>query len=333
MRNWRRRRMKKLASLISLVVIISLMAACGNTGNTGNSGHTASPANESQPSADASETNQESKAQVRTVKHDKGESSVPDQPQRVVVLSDLGFEDNLLSMGLVPVGVPTYEGVGFTPYLADQLKTAKGIDPYNPNLQEIASLNPDLIICTDAHDPIYAQLNKIAPTVLLAYDPDWRKVHLKLGEIVGKTKEAEEALRQYDASAADIKARIKAKIGKESVMFIMMSEKMIRVQGTTGHALNDLLYAELGLTPPAGIPTTESRVELSLEGLSKFDPDHIFLVEYQNVDAVKNSSVWKGLKAVANNNVYPADGFWMAMCWGPQGRSLVLQQIADVLKA
>lgn len=325
--------MKKLANLIGLIVFISLMAACGNTDNNNNTGNTASPDIESQPSASASAANHENTAKERTVKHDRGESVIPDQPQRIVVLSDLGFEDNLLSMGLVPIGVPTYEGVGFTPYLADQLTTASGIDPYNPNLQVIASLNPDLIICTDAQDPIYDQLNKIAPTVLLAYDPDWRKVHLKLGEIVGKTKEAEEALQQYDASAADIKAKIKAKIGEESVMFLMMSEKMIRAQGTTGHALNDLLYSELGLTPPAGIPATESRVDLSLEGLSKFEPDNILLVEYQNVDAVKNSSVWKGLKAVANNKVYPADGFWMAMCWGPQGRSLVLQQLADVLKA
>ncbi|MNG12706.1 iron-dicitrate transporter substrate-binding subunit [compost metagenome] len=156
---------------------------------------------------------------------------------------------------------------------------------------------------------------------------------MKLGEIVGKTQEAEAALQQYDASAADLKAKITAKFGKESVMYMMLSEKMIRAQGGTRHALNDLLYKELGLTIPAGIPADKDRVDLSLEGLSAFEPDNILLVEYQNVDAVKSSSVWKDLKAVADNKVFTADGFWMSMSWGPQGRTLVLQQLADVIKA
>ncbi|WP_308636913.1 hypothetical protein [Paenibacillus silvisoli] len=31
--------------------------------------------------------------------------------------------------------------------------------------------------------------------------------------------------------------------------------------------------------------------------------------------------------------LYQADGFWMGMSWGPTGRTLVLQQLADVIKA
>ncbi|MGO4757728.1 ABC transporter substrate-binding protein, partial [Streptomyces sp. 2MCAF27] len=83
----------------------------------------------------------------RTITHAMGKTELKAQPKRVVVL-DVGELDNVVSLGIKPVGLAPTEG---SPELPSYLKKEAG-DPKNVgtinnlNLEAIAGLKPDLIL-------------------------------------------------------------------------------------------------------------------------------------------------------------------------------------------
>jgi iron complex transport system substrate-binding protein len=100
-------------------------------------------------------------ADTRTVTHDRGETEVPAEPQRVVVL-DSPHLDAALSVGVTPVGsAQSSVDEGLPAYLGDR---TEGIDIVGtieePDLEAIAALDPDLILsATVRHEQIYDQLS------------------------------------------------------------------------------------------------------------------------------------------------------------------------------
>lgn len=318
------------------VLLVAILIGCGGGGSQSSGAPVSSdPARSSDGPAAANPA----PAETRTIQHAKGETKVPASPQKVALLNDNAYEDNMLAMGVKPYVASTFawSEQKFYPHIADRLQGVHGMDGQAPNLEQLAELKPDVIIISGQNDKFYESLSKIAPTVQIAFNADWRVTHMQLAEIVGKTKEAEQNLRDYDKKLAEIKSDVAKAIGQQSVMVTVINEKTIRIQGTTGHALNDLLYKDLGLTPTKGIPA-ENRVEVSLEGMSTFDPDHIFMqrnrfstVE-QVVKNVQESNVWKNISAVKKGNVYNVDN-WLAMSWGPIGRAMILDQVKRDLTA
>ena len=83
----------------------------------------------------------------RTVKGALGSVQIEKKPSRIVVL-DSGELDDVLALGITPVGMATTAGQSGVPsYLADKaqgIKTVGGISELN--LEAIAALKPDLIL-------------------------------------------------------------------------------------------------------------------------------------------------------------------------------------------
>lgn len=244
----------------------------------------------------------------------------------------------MLALGVKPYIASTFpwSAVGFYPHLADRLQGAHGTPGHEPNLEQLAQLEPDLIIISGTNEKVYGDLNKIAPTVLVKNNPDWRVTHRQLANAVGKSEEAEKNLKDYDAHLTRVRDQIRTAAGSETVLLAVVNdEKTVRVYGQCGHALNELIYKDLGLKPAAGVPT-DTRVEVSLEGLSTFDPDHIFMqknraLTVEQVRASVNSSpVWSSMRAVKNNRLYISDNL-LAMSWGPMGRGIILDWVRDSL--
>lgn len=342
-RMFRFARFRLLFPAAALLLTVVVLAGCGGgasspsgSGSSAASGQTPAanaPGSSAQQPSGSAAVSSGSTAETRAIKHAKGETKVPASPQRIALINDNAYEDNMLAIGVKPYIASTFawSEKQFYPHIADELKGVHGMDGQAPNLERLAELKPDVIIISGQNEKFYEQLSKIAPTVQVAFNADWRVTHKQLAEIVGKTKEAEQNLQDYDRKLAEIKKEVQQAIGTQSVMAVVINEKTIRIQGTTGHALNDLLYKDLGLSPTPGIPG-ENRVEVSLEGLSTFNPDHIFMqrnrfstVE-QVVKSVQESSVWNMLNAVKQGHVYEVDN-WLAMSWGPKGRAMILDEI------
>lgn len=95
-----------------------------------------------------------------------GETKLEGTPKRVVVL-DTGELDSAISPGVTPVGaVEAVEGLGLPSYLegTGEIENVGTIE--EPNLEKMATLNPDLILSSKLrHERIYDQLSQVAPTV------------------------------------------------------------------------------------------------------------------------------------------------------------------------
>ncbi|MFE4543663.1 iron-siderophore ABC transporter substrate-binding protein [Arthrobacter sp. NPDC056727] len=160
------------------------------------------------------------------IKNVFGETTIKEQPKRVVTISWVN-DDIALALGVVPVGVPKNEwgnnGKGSTPWkdaALEKLGASFGSDKApvqfseadGVNFTEIAKLNPDVILAAysglEAAD--YKKLSEIAPVVAqpeLAYGTPWQEATTLIGKALGKTAEAEKLV-------ADTEATIKAEAAK-----------------------------------------------------------------------------------------------------------------------
>jgi iron complex transport system substrate-binding protein len=156
-----------------------------------------------------------------TVQHAFGSTTVPADPQRVVSVG-LTEQDTLLALGVTPVAVTDW--YGDHPYAAwpwakealgsatPEVLTSTGD---GPDFEKIASLQPDLIIGTNAglDQGQYDRLAAIAPTVAQpvggpSYFAPWDQQTVLIGQALGKGAEGQALVdgikkRFADAAAAN----------------------------------------------------------------------------------------------------------------------------------
>jgi iron complex transport system substrate-binding protein len=144
-----------------------------------------------------------------TVKHLFGETKIPAPPKRVV---SAGFtdQDDLLAVGVVPVAVTDWFGgepFGVWPWAQPRLGGAKPVVltlADGIQVDQIASLKPDLIVATNAgldHDT-YTKLSAIAPTIAQsgpdAFFEPWKVQATTIGQAVFKNDDMQKLIAGVD---------------------------------------------------------------------------------------------------------------------------------------
>lgn len=150
-------------------------------------------------------------AETRTVEHVLGTSEVPVDPQRVVVVDRRGTLPFLLELGVEPVGALEATwlfGEPFHPMIADVAEAAD-VEPIDgtdgPNLEQIAELQPDLII-GNVRDMAETEdlLAEIAPTIGLQWDfEDTMANAVTIGAALGLEDEAQALVDDFDTALAE----------------------------------------------------------------------------------------------------------------------------------
>ncbi len=270
---------------------------------------------------------------TRTIKHFKGEVEIPAKPERVIVLAHVSWEGSLLSVGVKPVAAMTFDGE-FAPHLATQLEGAHKLEyTVEPDLEEILSLNPDLLIVSDRFDKVYEQLAKIAPTIMVEVGGDWKEDHLKITEAVGKLEDGIKVIEELNDKAKVAREKLADIVEGKTVLSVAINRENIRVYGRTSHAMNALLYDDLQLTPPEGIPYGFGE-NISVEGLTTIDAD--FMIDSTYFDSgdyynsVVEGNVWKSLRAVKDDNVLTLKNVWGF--WDPIERSNGMDEIVALFE-
>lgn len=317
---------KKTLFILLMTSILFFIAACSG-------GQTVSNDKQEEENVTETQENEQEVNATRTIKHLKGEREIPANPERVIVLSHVSWEGSLLSVGVKPIAAVTFDGE-FAPHLADELA---GVHPLEyatePELEEILQLNPDLLIVSDRFDKVYEQLEKIAPTVMIEVGGDWKEDHLKICEAVGKLEEGHKVIEELSEKAKAAREQLAEKVADKTVLSVAINRDNIRVYGRTNHAMNALLYDDLQLTPPEGIPYDFGE-NISVEGLSAFNPDFIIDSTYFNsgeyYDSVVEGNVWNSLEAVKNGHVYTLTNIWGF--WDPIERSKGIDEIVALFE-
>ncbi len=329
---------RTLVAVNLMLIFILLLGAC-SSGNSGKISGSKEPA----PTQSSSASPVQSPAQAAqpsypvTIKHMKGEYTLEQRPERIAVL-DVQFVDQLVALGEQPAGSVTAAGADadFPEYLSDKISDVKVLGTYQePNLEALVAMNPDFIVCTEVHEAIYDNLSKIAPTIMLLRNEDWRDTLATFGKMMGKEKEAEQVLQAYKEKTDKLAAELAAKLNGQSVALIRPRDDMIRVH-TPEHRTGAILYKDLGLVPPKQVAEEkDTAYQISLEALADVGGDHYFLLSDDMfkglVEEFQNTTTWKSLEPVKNNRVYTVDTTMWIGYYGPMAINLVVDQVADAL--
>lgn len=266
----------------------------------------------------------------RTVTHARGTTKLAAKPTRVVVL-DTGELDDVVALGITPVGAATLNG-GQPAYLE-----ASGIPPVGDvnglNLEAIAAARPDLILGSKLRaDQLYDKLSAIAPTVFsIRPGFPWKEDFLLVAAALGAEDKAVGVLNDYQRSADKVKAALG---GPTTISLVRFMPGKIRLYGNLSFL--GVILRDIGLARPKIQDVDELAVEVSAERVDDADADWIFYSSYgpkagTDQDSVVNGQLWGGLKAVRAGHVQAVNDEVWFLGLGPTGADLVLQDLQKFL--
>ncbi|MER6097274.1 iron-siderophore ABC transporter substrate-binding protein [Streptomyces sp. NPDC001728] len=238
----------------------------------------------------------------RTLTHALGTTELKAAPKRVVVL-DVGELDNVVSLGIQPVGYAPSEGDdGIPGYLEKDAGSPKSVGTINNlNLEAIANLQPDLILGSRlrAADK-YDELSKIAPTVFsIRPGFTWKENYLLNAAALDRTAEAKTKLAAYETKAKQLGTDIGP--NKPTISMVRYLPGKIRLYAKASFI--GTILEDTGLPRPKNQQIDELAAEISPEKIDEADADWIFTGVYGDAKATKKDTaqanpLWKNLKAV-----------------------------------
>ena len=232
-----------------------------------------------------------SKEKVK-VTHRYGETEVPKNPERVIVL-DNGTLDIMDEIGIDSVvgiaksSLPSY----LKQYDDEKYKSVGSLKEIN--LETVNELKPDLIIIEGRQESYYEELSKIATTIGLGTVKNDFMASLEnnmnvLGEIFVKGDETKSVLADIKAKVEAVAAKIKDK--NLNAMTLMVSDGAMNVFGENSRF--GTIYKDFGFNLSDKNLTEDNRhgETISYEYILSQNPDYIFVVDRNAVTTGKGSA-------------------------------------------
>ncbi|MFD6893215.1 ABC transporter substrate-binding protein [Rhodococcus sp. NPDC060086] len=333
--------MSKILSRIGVAALATVfLAACG-TSNTpspgaGNADVATGGAQFSTADSETAKLGSDAEPGVfpRTVTHALGDTVIESKPERVVVL-DSGELDDVLSLGITPVGLANPESASGQPsYLADDLDGVTTVGTINNlNLEAISALQPDLIIGSKLRaDMLYPQLSEIAPTVFsIRPGFPWKENFLLVADALGDENKAVEVLNNYQTRADEVRESID---GDPTISLVRFMSGKLRLYGNLSFI--GVILQDVGLPRPEIQDIDELAVEVSPETITEAAGDQIFYTSYGRPEdtgeaAVVSGPLWNQIEAVQEGRVERVSDETWFLGLGPTGAMLVLDDLQDML--
>ncbi|MCK0471709.1 ABC transporter substrate-binding protein [Halalkalibacter sp. APA_J-10(15)] len=276
---------------------------------------------------------------IREVEHALGTAEIDGKPERIVTLYQ-GATDAAVALGITPIGaVESWDQQPFYDYFGDALNDVEvvGLET-QPNLEEIAQLNPDLIIASQIrHEEVYEQLSDIAPTVVHETVFDFKGSVELLAEAAGEEEKANEILTDWNNRVADFQVKMEEKLEDEwpfsvSVLNFRADHARIYVTGFAGSILT-----ELGFGSPEVRQDDEDILMLTdKESIPEMNAD-VFYIFYDHTEGAVEQSfdewtshpLWDNLDAVQQDQVFVVDEITWNLAGGILSANLMLDDIYE----
>ena len=314
----RRNPMKKC---LSIVFGLLILAACGSDTPADPSTQqvTYEPTATSVPAAEVPEDLAEAEESAESDSETQADESVVEiYPKAIVSLSPTATE-MLFAVGAggQVIAVDDYS------YYPPEAPVVEGLSGWNPNVEAIASFEPDLVVLSDSGVQEELQLLGIevfvAPAAL-DLDDVYEQM-LALGDLTGNAGIADEAVLAMQAAIQEIIAEIKM-ANEPLTYFHELDDTLYSVTSST---FIGQIYAMTGLVNIADPADEDGSAwgypQLSEEFILQADPDIIFYADgkccAQSVSSISARPGWSELSAVRNGNIFEVDSD-ISSRWGPR---------------
>ncbi|MDP1421367.1 iron-siderophore ABC transporter substrate-binding protein [Peribacillus simplex] len=301
---------KTIFLLLSVFCLVCL-AACGN--NEAGTKNTKSS---------------EKEEQSYTVRHAMGETTISENPKRVVVLTNEGTEA-LLAMDVKPVGaVKSWLGDPWYDHIKDDMDGVEIVGTeLEVNLEKIAALKPDLIIGNKVRqEAIYDKLSAIAPTVFSeTLTGNWKENFSLYAKAINQEDKGNEVLQQFNEHIADVKEKLGDKVNQEVsvVRFLAGTSYIYYTDSFSGVIFDQLGFKRAEQQKElfnADNKLGNFSLQVEKEVIPKMDGDILFYFTYapdgdkEATDTAKewtSEALWNNLNAVKKGNAYEvSDAVW-----------------------
>jgi len=235
------------------------------------------------------------------------------EEQRIVALNT-GQLDNLLLLGITPVGVAAAKNADLIPqFLRDRFGDDMDLDSIadcgfrqDPDVEIIANLQPTLICAnTRSDEALLEKLRAIAPVVTgEGGGENWKQDLMTIAEAAGKGEDAQALLDEYEASAAEVKDS--QPDNPPTVSFLRTNKGEFQMYGAESMA--GTVAADCGFArPEAQQFTDQAGKDLSPELIAEADADWLFYGVQDGAESPEDTSLWPSLEAVKNDRAIAID--------------------------
>jgi iron complex transport system substrate-binding protein len=265
-----------------------------------------------------------------TVTHAQGESTVPVNPERVVVL-DMGALDTIEAIGAGDsvVGVPQAS----LPTFLDDYEDVTDVGTlFEPDYEAINALDPDLVIVGFRSAAAYPELAEHWTVVDTSFESTDFLAGLAesagmLGEIFDAEEEVDEALAAIDAKAEEVRA-LAADAGP--AMVVSTSGGEVTSYGTDSRF--GPIFTELGMTEATSdVEAAPHGEAISFEYIRDVNPDWMFV---NDRDAVVSDGAGQAAEQVLDNELVAATTAWQedqVVFLDPERWYIVMHGVSNVL--
>jgi iron complex transport system substrate-binding protein len=307
-----------------LLALLLSAAACGgeSTATTSTADAAATPVGET--------TTTEDSGFPVTVQAANGAVEVVERPTAIISLSPTSTE-MLFAIGAGDQVIAVDE---FSNY-PDEAPTTD-LSGYEPNVEAIAALNPDLVIVSDDLNDIVAALTAIqVPVIHHPAAGSLEDTYSQIEQLGVATGNLSAAASLVASMQSEIEGMVEAvgKVGEALTYYYELDATLFSV---TSKTFIGQVYALVGLENIADAAggAESGYPQLSAEYIIDADPDLIFLADTkccgETPDTVAARPAWDQLTAVANQTVIPLDDD-VASRWGPRVVALLAEIVEAVL--
>ena len=280
--------------------------------------------------------------QARSVTDAYGETvDVPDQPQRVVALSELDL-DAMLALGKTPVGTVNGRGQNGVPgYLSERAPQIDIIgDLGNVNTELLLELQPDLILTATDRPETLELYRAIAPTVVTAKPGEpWQQSLQLIANVLGEPEAADAFTASYQTRVQQAREALAAEQG-QTMSIVRWNPKGPVYMLEDSFASQ--IVKELGFVRPEQQrqPGFTHSQALSLESLDLLDADWLVVGTLagtgEAADALnqaRDTPAFQQLGAVKAGQMAPVDGSLWTSVGGPLAAMQVIDDVENLVKA
>ncbi|MEM8780208.1 MAG: iron-siderophore ABC transporter substrate-binding protein [Cyanobacteria bacterium P01_G01_bin.49] len=269
-----------------------------------------------------SNLNASSAANCRIMKHAMGESCIPQTSQRLVTISDFTLYHAVV-LGIKPVGSVFDNWRDEIPaYLTDRKQEIEKIEKlgkvYQPNLEKILKLKPDLIISWGYEKANYSLLSQIAPTAMDTLESSgndgWKEHFNFVAQVLDKEDAAKQAWNQYHQRIEKLKVALGDRLGDKTISVLTVAHDFAN-HASSKNSFVGSIFTDVGLklAKAQDVYGGGGWIQFSSEQfVDFFDGDLLFVTitgdtDRKELEELQNNPFWKKLKAVRSGKVYVVD--------------------------